>query len=60
MRRGTSHVLPLSLLDLLESLLGRSEVDDVPDGFEVVCLYVLVLKVEGVLPSVDADKGNVS
>lgn len=47
------------LLGLLETLLGSLEVDNVPDGLEVVGLDVLVLEVEGVLPGVDADERNV-
>ena len=42
---------------LLETLLGRLPVDDVPDGVEVLSLSVLVLKVVGVLPGVDAQNG---
>lgn len=54
------HLLDAFLLCLLESFLGCSEVNDLPDGLEVVCLYILVLQVEGVLPSINANQGNVS
>lgn len=39
-------------LCLLETLLRRAPVDDVPDGLEVLGLAVLVLKVVGVLPCI--------
>jgi len=43
-----------------EPLLRLLEVDDVPDGLEVVGLDVLILDVERVLPNVDADDRDVS
>lgn len=46
-------------LSSLEALLGLLEVDDGPDVLEVVSLDVLVLKVEGVLPSVNTNDGVV-
>lgn len=47
------------LLGLLETLLGRLEVDDVPNSLEVIGLDVLVLQIEGMFPGVDADQGDV-
>lgn len=35
------------------------EVNDTPDGIEVVWLHVLVLEIECVLPDVDANDGYV-
>lgn len=46
----------LGAADGLEvALLGLVEVNDVPDGVEVVSLDVQVLEVESVLPDIDAD-----
>lgn len=45
-------------LCLLEALADRLPVDDVPDGREVLGLAVLVLQVVGVLPGVNAEKGD--
>ena len=52
MRAYLAHSGEVSLLSLLV-------VDDVPDSLEVVGLDVLVLEVEGVLPDVDTDDGDV-
>ena len=46
-------------LSSLETLLGLFEVDDIPDGLEVIRLDVLVLQIVSVLPGVDADQRNV-
>lgn len=48
------------LFGLLEPFFGCTEVDDVPDCFKVVSLYILVLKVKGVLPSINANQRDVS
>lgn len=42
---------------LLESLLGRLPVDNIPDSAEVFGLAVLVLKVVCVLPRVNSEQG---
>jgi len=42
-----------------QPLLGLVEVNDVPDSGEIVELDVLVLEIEGVLPDVNADEGDV-
>lgn len=38
---------------LLEALLGRLPVDDIPDGLEVLGLAILVIKVVSVLPGIN-------
>jgi len=43
------------VLGLDVSLLRLLEVDDAPDGIEVVRFDVFVLQVEGMLPDVDSD-----
>jgi hypothetical protein len=43
----------------LKALLSSLPVDNLPDSLEVLNLTVLVLKVVGVLPSVDSDDGLV-
>jgi len=45
------------IVDLLQPLLSRLPVDNVPDGREVLGLAVLVLKVVCVLPGVNAENG---
>lgn len=47
------------LLGSRETLLGLLPVDDLPNVLEVVNLDVLVVEVEGVLPDVNAEDGNV-
>jgi hypothetical protein len=42
---------------LLETLLGRLPVDNVPDGLEVLCFAVLVLQVVCVLPGIHTQDG---
>jgi len=56
-----------SQLDCVRSILERGgetrfgllPIDDIPDGFEIFRLDVLVLKIESVLPDVNADDRNV-
>ena len=48
-----------SRIDLLQPLLSRLPVDNVPDGREVLGLAVLVLEVVCVLPGVNAEDGAV-
>lgn len=45
---------------LLETLLGGAEVDDIPNGLEVVCLDIFVLEIKGVLPGVDTNERHVA
>jgi len=40
------------------TFVGFVEIDDVPDGVEVIHLDILVLQVEGVFPDVNADDGD--
>jgi hypothetical protein len=49
--------LPKSLKNLLQPLLSRLPVDNIPYSREVLGLAVLVLQVVGVLPGVDAKDG---
>jgi len=48
---GTAHTFDVALFSLLE-------VDDVPNGIEVIDLDIEVLEVESVLPDVYADDGD--
>jgi len=43
-----------------ETLLGLFEVDDIPDCFEIINLDVEILEVEGMLPDVNADDGDMA
>jgi len=43
-----------------QSLFGFFKVDDVPNSFKVVRLHVLVLQVEGVLPNINANDGDMA
>ena len=46
------------LFSSLETLADILPVDDIPDGLHIVGPHVLVLKVVGMLPHVDAKQGN--
>jgi len=48
-----------SVLGLDVSLLRLLEVDNIPDGIEIIWLDVLVLQVEGMLPNVNSNDGLV-